>query len=105
MLTTGVNNLAAFADIDDVRFFVRLIEEPKEPLALPNAETVIVKPPYRVDDEMTLFRLLGVDMLVTKNAGGEQTYAKLDAARRLGIEVVMIDRPARGRRTRRLRRW
>ena len=32
--------------------------------------------------------------MVTKNAGGSAARAKIDAARRLQVEVVVIDRPA-----------
>jgi precorrin-6A/cobalt-precorrin-6A reductase len=35
----------------------------------------------------------GIDVVVTKNAGGDGAYAKLAAARTLGLPVVMIDRP------------
>jgi len=93
LITTGINDLAAFAPIATTKLFVRLIEAPETPLALANAEVVIGTPPYKKDDEIALMRLLGIDLLVTKNAGGAGTYAKIEAARALGIEVVMIDRP------------
>ena len=32
-------------------------------------------------------------MLVSKNSGGAATYAKIEAARGLGLPVVMIARP------------
>ncbi len=32
---------------------------------------------------------------VSKNSGGSATYAKIEAARTLGIPVVMIERPAK----------
>ena len=34
-----------------------------------------------------------IDALVTKNSGGQLVTAKLTAARRLGIPVLMINRP------------
>jgi precorrin-6A/cobalt-precorrin-6A reductase len=36
-------------------------------------------------------------VVVTKNAGGELTAAKLVAARELGLQVVMIERPLKPR--------
>ena len=36
---------------------------------------------------------LGVTWSVTRNSGGSASFAKLEAARRLGISVAMIRRP------------
>jgi precorrin-6A/cobalt-precorrin-6A reductase len=94
LITTGVKDLEAFASIVTTKLFVRLIEQPAGALPLPDAEVVIGKPPYKLDEERALMQLLGIDLLVTKNAGGDGTRGKIDAARDLGIEVIMIDRPA-----------
>lgn len=93
LITTGINGLDAFTPIVTTKLFVRLIEKP-EALPLRDAEVVIGTPPYRKSDEIALMQLLGIDLMVTKNAGGEATYAKIEAARALGVEVIMIDRPA-----------
>jgi precorrin-6A/cobalt-precorrin-6A reductase len=34
-----------------------------------------------------------IDTIVSKNSGGDATYAKIIAARELGIRVVMVKRP------------
>jgi len=94
LITTGVQDLDAFIPIVTTKLFVRLIEKPSKPLVLQNAEIIIGSPPYRKDDEVALLQMMGIDLMVTKNAGGAATYAKIEAARQLGVEVIMIDRPA-----------
>lgn len=94
LVTTGINDVAAFTPIITTKLFVRLIETPKKPLPIQDAEIVIGTPPYKKNDEVALYRLLGIDLIVSKNAGGDGTVAKIQAARALGIEVIMIDRPA-----------
>jgi precorrin-6A/cobalt-precorrin-6A reductase len=42
---------------------------------------------------MALLKQERIDVLVSKNSGGAATYAKIAAARKLGIPVVMIARP------------
>lgn len=40
-------------------------------------------------------RTNGIEILVSKNAGGAATYGKIAAARTLGIPVVMVRRPGK----------
>ena len=35
-----------------------------------------------------------IEVLVAKNSGGDSTSAKLDAARSLGLEMILLRRPA-----------
>ncbi len=68
----------------------RQIDPPERPFPFPGGEYRIGRPPFSVEDEVALFRELGVDWLVVKNAGGVASRSKLDAARQLGIPVAMI---------------
>ena len=43
--------------------------------------------------ELDLMREHGIEAVVTRNSGGDETYPKIGAARALGLPVVMIDRP------------
>jgi precorrin-6A/cobalt-precorrin-6A reductase len=95
LLTTGHTGLEQFLERDDCRFIVRTIEAPA--MALPRQAALLqTRPPYDLEGEMTLMRREGISHLVTKNSGGEQTKAKLEAARRLGVKIIMIARPAYG---------
>ncbi|MGC1288375.1 MAG: precorrin-6A/cobalt-precorrin-6A reductase, partial [Streptosporangiaceae bacterium] len=57
-------------------------------------EVLLARGPYEREAERALMRDHGIDVLVTKNSGGPLTEGKLDAARDLGIPVVMVSRPA-----------
>jgi precorrin-6A/cobalt-precorrin-6A reductase len=55
---------------------------------------ILDRGPYTVESESALMREHGTGLLVTKNSGGPMTAAKLTAARDLGVQVVMVARPA-----------
>lgn len=95
LLTTGHTGLEQFLERDDCQFVVRTIEAPASDL--PRHATLLqTRPPYRLADEIRLMEREGITHLVTKNSGGGQTSAKLEAAQRLGVKVIMIARPAYG---------
>ena len=90
-LTTG-RGLAAFAELD-LWFLIRCVDPPDG--ALPaRSKVLLARGPYEREAERALMRGHGIDVLVTKNSGGPLTEGKLDAARDLGIRVVMVSRPA-----------
>ncbi len=92
-LTQGRLQLAAFARAPRHRYIVRAIDRPAEIVALPDCKLVLARGPFALADELELMRTEKVETLVTKNSGGRATYAKIEAARTLGIEVVMVERP------------
>ncbi|WP_455356786.1 cobalt-precorrin-6A reductase [Streptomyces sp. SYSU K217416] len=92
-LTTGRLGLAAFADLDRLRFLVRSVEPPEPPLPR-HTRIVLDRGPYTVAGERELLRTYDIDVLVTKDSGGQATAAKLTAARELALPVVVVRRPA-----------
>lgn len=92
-LTTGRSGTPAFVG-SDAWFLIRAVTPP-EPATLPqHHELLLSRGPYHYEGEYALLRDHRIDVLVTKNSGGTMTRPKLDAARDLGVPVVMIDRPA-----------
>lgn len=95
-LAIGRKQLAAFADQAAWHHFVlRVVEHTDEALPLPDAsyELLIARGPFQLSDELLLLQQHAVDCIVSKNAGGADTYAKIEAARELRIPVIMVDRP------------
>jgi precorrin-6A/cobalt-precorrin-6A reductase len=91
-LTTGRQELAAFAPLAEMWFLIRCVDPPSEPLP-PASEVILARGPYHAGAEAALMRAHRIDVLVTKNSGGELTAGKLQAARDLRIPVVMVRRP------------
>ncbi|MER5903277.1 cobalt-precorrin-6A reductase [Streptomyces mirabilis] len=91
-LTTGRLGLAAFAHLSELHFLVRTVEPPEPPMPQ-DMEVLLTRGPFTADDEQALLRAHRVDVLVTKDSGGEATAAKLTAARDLALPVVVVRRP------------
>jgi precorrin-6A/cobalt-precorrin-6A reductase len=89
-LSVGRSDLGAFAGLEQW-FLVRTIE-PAEP-CLANAHWLAARGPFGLEDEVELLRAHAIEIVVTKASGGEATYAKLAAARQLGLPVIMVRRP------------
>jgi precorrin-6A/cobalt-precorrin-6A reductase len=94
LLTTGRKELGPFLQRPDVIGVIRTVEPIAE--ALPPGWSVILdRPPQHLAGEIALMRNFRITHLITKNAGGERTKAKLAAARLLGLPVIMVRRPVK----------
>lgn len=91
-LTNGRSGVKPFAG-SDAWFLIRVVTAPDADVLPTQHELLLSRGPYGYDDEYTLLRDNAIDVLVTKNSGGDLTKAKLAAAEDLGVTVVMIDRP------------
>jgi len=92
-LTVGHKDLDAFASLQGVWFLIRTIEPPPAGAPLTQAHWLQARGPFTLEAELELLRTHAIEVLVAKASGGEATYAKLEAARRLGLPVVMARRP------------
>jgi precorrin-6A/cobalt-precorrin-6A reductase len=90
-LTIGGVQLAEFVRAPWHWYLVRTIDPP---VGMRFDRLILARGPFGVEDEIALMRDERIGTLVTKNSGGSATRAKIDAARMLGIEVVIVGRPA-----------
>ncbi|MEY9168344.1 precorrin-6A/cobalt-precorrin-6A reductase [Sinorhizobium fredii] len=73
-------------------YVVRSVDPVTPPLNLPEATAILAHGPFAEADELELLGKHAIDVIVAKNSGGTATYGKVAAARKLGLEVVMVER-------------
>lgn len=73
-------------------YLIRSVETVEPPLALANVDYLLDRGPFTLEGECALLKQHRIDAVVAKNSGGAATYAKIEAARLLGIEVMMVAR-------------
>ena len=91
-LTIGRQQLAPFARLHNVWFLMRSIDPPSPDITLPNGITVLDRAPFTIAQEKQLMLDHTIDTIVSKNSGGNATYAKIVAARELEMPIVMVQR-------------
>ncbi|RWP85686.1 MAG: cobalt-precorrin-6A reductase [Mesorhizobium sp.] len=92
-LALGRQEVAAFEASPQHHYLVRSVDAIEPKLAVPDASYLLARGPFREAEERALLEKQRIDVVVSKNSGGEATYGKIAAARALGLEVVMIQRP------------
>jgi precorrin-6A/cobalt-precorrin-6A reductase len=92
-LTIGRQELSAFAHRSDRWFLMRMIDPPALDAMVPNGKILLERGPFELADERALLQNHDIGAIVSKNSGGDSTYAKIIAARELEIPVVMVQRP------------
>ena len=93
-LALGRNEIAAFEAAPQHFYLVRTVDPVEPPLAVPHATYIRARGPFRAEDDRALLASHSIDVVVSKNSGGDAAHGKIAAARALGIEVLLLRRPA-----------
>lgn len=94
MLALGRMHVNAFAAQPQHHYLLRFVDAPESPPALPDHSLIVDRGPFSIEGDMRLMQNHGITLIVCKNAGGKGAEAKLIAAHRLDLPIIMIDRPA-----------
>ena len=93
-LAIGRQHIAPFAARPQHAYTLRFADAPQGALPLPDASVIISRGPFTLAGDLDLMGSRNIEWIVARNAGGTGAFAKIDAARQLGLPVVMIARPA-----------
>lgn len=93
LLALGRLHCADFAAQPQHHYILRLVDPPAGALALPQHTVIVARGPFDLEGDLALMRTHAVEVVVAKNAGGEAAQAKLQAARCLGLPVILVERP------------
>ena len=92
-LAIGRQHLAPFAARPQHAYTLRFADAPDAALPLPDASVIVSRGPFTLAGDLDHMRSRGIEWIVARNAGGTGAFAKIEAARQLGLPVVMIARP------------
>lgn len=92
-LAIGRQHIAPFASKPQHAYTLRFVDPPEAPLPFA-ADVIVSRGPFTLDGELEMMRARGIAWIVARNSGGDGARAKIDAARMLGLPVIMISRPA-----------
>lgn len=91
-LAIGRQHIAPFAARPQHAYTLRFVDPPEAPLPF-TADVIVSRGPFTLEGELEMMRTRGIAWIVARNSGGNGARAKVDAARMLGLPVIMISRP------------
>ncbi|UPJ61235.1 cobalt-precorrin-6A reductase [Bradyrhizobium sp. 192] len=91
-LAIGRQHIAPFAAKPQHSYTLRFVDPPDAPLPFA-ADVIVSRGPFLLNGELEMMRERGIGWIVARNSGGDGARAKIDAARVLGLPVIMISRP------------
>ncbi len=92
-LGTGRQTLMDFEGMHGCEILCRVIDPPQADFPFAGGKFLVGRPPFTIEEEVSLFRKERIDWLVVKNSGGWKSRSKLSAARQLGLPVALLNRP------------
>jgi precorrin-6A/cobalt-precorrin-6A reductase len=90
----GRNEVAPFAGAPQHHYLIRSVDPVDPPLPLPHVTYITARGPFSEADDRALLTAHAIDVVISKNSGGNAAYGKIAAARALELNVIMVRRSA-----------
>ncbi|TPQ26802.1 cobalt-precorrin-6A reductase [Bradyrhizobium guangdongense] len=91
-LAVGRQHIAPFGKRPQHAYTLRFVDPPEGPLPF-EADVIVSRGPFTYEAELEMMRRRGIAWIVARNSGGDGARAKIDAARTLGLPVILLSRP------------
>lgn len=98
-LAIGRQHIAPFGTKPQHAYTLRFVDPPEGPLPF-DAGVIVSRGPFTYEAELDMMRKRGIAWIVARNSGGDGARAKIDAARTLGLPVILMSRPTLPERSR-----
>jgi precorrin-6A/cobalt-precorrin-6A reductase len=92
-LSLGKQNIDLFSNLKKHWFLIRTIDKIKLDIFRSSHKYIYGKGPFTLLDELLIMKNNRIDCIITRNSGGDDTYAKILAARYLKKPVIVIRKP------------
>ncbi len=92
-LAIGKKNLPIYKKYPKHYYLLRVINNSNIKNFFPNQECITYNSALTIEEEIKILRKYKIDLIISKNSGGELAYKKIIAARELKIPVIIIARP------------
>lgn len=92
-LALGRQELLPFEAAPQHSYLIRSVDPVEPPLKAPDARYITARGPFLTADEIRMLEENRIEVVISKNSGGSASYGKIEAARQLGLPVIMIERP------------
>ncbi|MEO1703472.1 MAG: cobalt-precorrin-6A reductase [Pseudomonadota bacterium] len=93
LLAIGSQHLSVFENLGHATLIARTVDGPAAGLEGIVDDWITGRPSPDVDEEARMLTSYAITHIVCRNSGGDGAYAKIKAARALGMPVIMVQRP------------
>tara|TARA_A100001015_G_scaffold317373_1_gene434176 strand:+ start:149 stop:886 length:738 start_codon:yes stop_codon:yes gene_type:complete len=92
-LAIGKKNLDVYKKFCQHFYLLRVLDDKNIKNFFPNQKCIVARGPFTEREDIKILKKHNIEIVISKNSGGNGAYSKILAARKLKIPVILISRP------------